>query len=182
MPYNVEEITRSALGVYQTACAHCFDGAVFAATAFEQQGSEPLVMELLSNGNDDHHVLAVYTYKKHFGAVAKSNYAGIRFREPVYRTLRELALSYFNNYIAIDGERTLMGYSQIFNLCRATTVDWRSAPREQDLYSDLSLYMDRLRNFRLFPKGFEKVFSRADDRLLRAETLGINLKGVFGAN
>lgn len=181
LPYNVEAITRSAFGVFLSKTAHCFDGALFAAAAFEKQGREPLLLDLHANGNDDNHVLAVYRYKNHFGAVAKSNYTGIRFREPVYRSLRELALSYFHHYVKLDGERTLVGYSSLVRLTRLRDVDWRSAPSETDLYDKVSCFMDRARFYRIYPEGFERVLSPGDKRLIAGEALGLNPRGIFGA-
>ncbi|MCB0353428.1 MAG: hypothetical protein KDD64_07890 [Bdellovibrionales bacterium] len=179
--YNIEPITRSACGVIVSQTAHCFDGSLFAAAALEQLGHEPLLMDLFSNGNDDNHVLAIYRYRGHFGAVAKSNYVGIRFREPIYRTLRELALSYFHHYVTLEGDHTLAGYSSLFRLSRARKIDWRYAPVEVDLYQPLSCLMDGGRKFRLYPKGFERIFSKADQRLIDAEALGLDKRGIFGA-
>ena len=80
-------------------------------------GFPPLLLDLEAVRDDDH-VLAVFRRRGHWGAIAKSNYAGLRFREPVYRTLRELAMSYFEHYFNLAGEKTLRGYSRPVNLTR----------------------------------------------------------------
>jgi hypothetical protein len=96
--YSIEETNRSPLYVLRERVAHCFDGAVFAASLLSRLGFPPLILDMLPNGQDDDHVLALYKRDGHWGAVAKSNFAGLRFREPIYRTVRELVMSYFEQY------------------------------------------------------------------------------------
>jgi len=103
--------------------AHCLEGAIFAAAALRVNGFEPLLLDLEAVRDTDH-VLAVYQYDGHWGAIAKSNFAGLRFREPVYRTLRELAMSYFDNYYNLLGERTLRAFSRPVNLKRFDHLQW----------------------------------------------------------
>ena len=92
--------------------AHCYDGAVFAAAALARLGYPPLVVNLFpKTRNDDEHLLAVYRQRGAWGAVAKSNFVGLRFREPIYRTLRELVLSYFEHYYNVAGKKTLWSYT-----------------------------------------------------------------------
>lgn len=95
LAYSTEPIYRCPLRVLRERTAHCFDGALFAAAALRCLGYPPLIVDLLPNGRDDDHLLALYRVDGHWGAVAKSNFVGLRFREPIHRTLRELALSYF---------------------------------------------------------------------------------------
>ncbi|MCB0328629.1 MAG: hypothetical protein KDD70_03165 [Bdellovibrionales bacterium] len=179
IPYNTDDLTRSALGVMESKKAHCFDGALFAAAALEFHGYPPLLMDLRSNGNDDDHVLAVFKTHGHFGAVAKSNFVGLRFREPIYRTLRELALSYFNSYINLEKERTLLEYSALINLTRCQEPDWRCASPTISVYDPLADRLDRAKHYRLFSKKIERLLQLADDRLLRGETVGLNKAGAF---
>ena len=97
--------------------AHCLEGAVFAAAALRVLGFPPLLLDLEAVQDTDH-VLAVYQVRGHWGAIAKSNFAGLRYREPVYRTVRELVMSYFESYINLRGDRTLRAYSAPVNLAR----------------------------------------------------------------
>ena len=106
MPYHLADTSWSPRRVLQENTSHCFEGAMLAAAALRANGYPPLVMDLEAERDTDH-VVAIYRIKGHWGAVAKSNYTGCRYREPVYRTLRELALSYFDVYFNLLGERTL---------------------------------------------------------------------------
>src|SRR5262245_25817062 len=126
LPYNKEkdgETCRSPRLVLEHNTAHCFEGALFAAAALRANGRPPLILDLEAVRDDDH-VIAVYRTNGCWGAIAKSNYAGLRFRSPVYRTLRELALSYFEHYYNLRGEKTLRAYSRPVNLARFDAIDW----------------------------------------------------------
>src|ERR1051326_7541946 len=134
LPYNKEkegETCRSPRLAIQYNTAHCFEGALLAAAALRVQGRPPLILDLESVRDDDH-VIAIYRTNSCWGAIAKSNYAGLRFRSPVYRTLRELALSYFEHYYNLDGEKTLRAYSRPVNLSRFDKIGWMTA--EEDLW------------------------------------------------
>ena len=109
--------------------AHCMEGALFGAAALAFHGFPPLLLDLEAVRDDDH-VLAVFRERGHWGAIAKSNYAGLRFREPVYRTLRELAMSYFEHYFNLAGEKTLRAYSRPVNLARFDGIGWMTAERD----------------------------------------------------
>jgi hypothetical protein len=129
LPYNKEkdgETCRSPRLVIENNTAHCFEGALFAAAALRANGRPPLILDLEAVRDDDH-VIAVYRTNGCWGAIAKSNYAGLRFRSPVYRTLRELALSYFEHYYNLRGEKTLRAYSRPVNLTRFDPISWMTA-------------------------------------------------------
>ncbi len=134
--YNKEpggETCYSVRNVLRHGVAHCMEGALLAAAVLELQGRPALIWDLTAVRDDDH-VLAVYREEGAWGAVAKSNYAGIRHRAPVYRSLRELAMSYFEHYYNPAGEKTLRGYgARPVNLVRFEgRVDWRTS--EQDVW------------------------------------------------
>ncbi len=134
LPYNKEkngETCRSPRRVIRDETAHCFEGALFAAAALRVEGRPPLILDLESVRDDDH-VIAIYRDHNCWGAIAKSNYAGLRFREPVYRSLRELVMSYFEHYYNLEGEKTLRAYSRPINLKRFDRSDWMIA--EEDLW------------------------------------------------
>jgi hypothetical protein len=123
IPYHLADTAWSPRRVLQEKTAHCLEGAIFAAAALRALGAEPLILDLEAT-NDTDHVIAVYRQAGAYGAIASSNYAGCRFRSPVYRTVRELALSYFEVYYNLRGERTLRNYSRPLNLKRFDSMQW----------------------------------------------------------
>jgi hypothetical protein len=129
LPYNKErsgETCRSPRLAIEFNTAHCFEAALLAAAALRVNGQPPLILDLASIRDDDH-VIAIYRANGCWGAIAKSNYAGLRFRSPVYRTLRELALSYFEHYYNLKGEKTLRAYSRPVNLARFDRIEWMTS-------------------------------------------------------
>lgn len=108
--------------------AHCCEGAIFAAAALRAIGKPPLVMDL-EGVRDYDHVIAVYREGRCWGAIAKSHFTGLRDRAPIYRTLRELALSYFNDYFNLLGSRTLRGYCLPIDLSRFDHLHWMTSEK-----------------------------------------------------
>ena len=130
--YNREpdgETIRSPRRVLRDRTAHCLEGALLAAAALRVQGEPPLLLDLEAVRDDDH-VLAIFKQHNCWGAIAKSNYSGLRFREPVYRTLRELAMSYFEHYFNLEREKTLRKYSRPVNLTRFDGLNWMTSEEE----------------------------------------------------
>jgi len=123
LPYHHANTAWSPRCVLREHTAHCLEGAIFAAAALRVNGYPPLLWDLEAFHDVDH-VLAIYRYRGHWGAIGKSNFAGLRFREPVYRSLRELAMSYFEQYYNLRRERTLRAYSRPANLKRFDRLDW----------------------------------------------------------
>ncbi|MBI4471142.1 MAG: hypothetical protein HY646_00645 [Acidobacteria bacterium] len=135
LPYNKEhegETCRSPRRVIRDQTAHCFEGAVFAAAALRVNRYPPLILDLEAVRDDDH-VVAVFRERGCWGAIGKSNYSGLRFRTPVYRTIRELVMSYFEHYYNLDGEKTLRAYSRPVNLSRFDHLNWMTT--EEDLWA-----------------------------------------------
>jgi hypothetical protein len=134
LPYNKEhggDTCRSPRRTVRDRTAHCFEAALLAAAALRVHGHPPLILDLESVRDDDH-VIAVCRMDGLWGSIAKSNYAGLGFREPVYRTLRELVMSYFEQYYNLRGEKTLRAFSRPVNLKRFDRLDWINA--EEDLW------------------------------------------------
>ena len=127
--YNKADTCYGPRLVLEHKRAHCMEGALFAATALRLLGHKPLLVDLEAVRDDDH-VLAVFRVDGHWGAIAKSNYAGLRFRNPVYRTIRELAMSYFEHYFNPKGEKTLRGFSRPVNLSRFDGLNWMTSGEE----------------------------------------------------
>jgi hypothetical protein len=124
-PYSASDENRCPLRVIQDCLAHCLDGGLFAAAALHRLGYPALIVDLLPEPKiDDDHVLAVFKYHGCYGAVAKSNFSGLRFREPVYRSLRELVMSYFEDFFNVDGLKTLRGYPRPLHLAAYDRLDW----------------------------------------------------------
>ena len=169
IPYSNEWGYRCPLRVLRERVAHCFDGALFGAVALRHLGHPPLIVNMLANDQDDDHMLALYRRDGHWGAVAKSNYTGCRWREPVYRTLRELALSYFNIYFNLRRERTLRRYSVPVNLKRFDAQHWMTTDKPVWF---IVYHLFDIKHFPLLTKGQEKRLHRVDERLFQAECLG----------
>ncbi|TAL50242.1 hypothetical protein EPN81_03260 [Patescibacteria group bacterium] len=121
IPINFEEEGDTVLSprrVLREHRAHCIEGALLAACAFALQGRRPLLLDLTSAHHDDDHVVALFQEQGRWGAVSKTNHAVLRYREPVYRTVGELAMSYFHEYFLHDGRKTLRSYSRPVDLSR----------------------------------------------------------------
>jgi hypothetical protein len=169
--YNKEpdgDTIRSPRRVLRDKVAHCFEGALLAAAALRVQGFPPLLVDLEAVHDDDH-VLAVFKQRGHWGAIAKSNYSGLRFREPVYRNLRELVMSYFEHYFNASREKTLRNYSRPVNLSRFDRIGWMTA--EDDLWV-ISEHLANLPHVPLLRNGAGRRLARVDDRLFAAGLTG----------
>ena len=163
LTYNLEkggETLRSPRRVIRDRTAHCAEAAFFAAAAFRVNGRPPLIIDLEAVRDDDH-VLAVYRDRGLWGAVALSKFAGLRFRPPVYRSLRELAMSYFDDYYNWDGERTLRAYSRPVDLARFDRIGWMTA--EDDLWPIVE-HLAAIPHVRLLDRVTERALPRLDPR------------------
>jgi hypothetical protein len=154
--------------VLRDEVAHCFEGALLGAAALRVQGYPPLLLDLEAERDDDH-VLAIFKQRGHWGAIAKSNYSGLRFREPVYRSLRELVMSYFEHYFNLAREKTLRNYSRPVNLARFDRIGWMTA--EEDLWV-ISEHLERIPHVSLLSNGVGRRMARVDDRLFAAGLAG----------
>jgi hypothetical protein len=148
--------------------AHCMEGALLAAAALEAAGGPPLIMDLTAVDDDDH-VIAPFRRRGLWGAVATSKFSGLRYRSPVYRTLRELAMSYFEPYFSLAGQLTLRGYGIPINLRRFDRLGWRTS--EEDLWP-VSDALERIRHVPLVRPGVVRTLHRVDRRLKAAGLLG----------
>jgi len=126
--YHDADTAWSPRKVLREGTAHCLEGAIFAAAALRASGRPPLIMDLEA-ARDDDHVIAPYKVGKYWGALSKSHFTGLRDRAPIYRSLRELALSYFEDYFNGAGERTLRGYSQPVDLARFDHRHWMTSEK-----------------------------------------------------
>ena len=132
-------------------------------------GFPPLLLDLEAVRDDDH-VLAIFRKRGCWGAIAKSNYAGLRYREPVYRTLRELAMSYFEHYYNPAREKTLRNYSRPVNLARFDSIHWMTA--EEDVWA-VTEYLCVIAHRPLLRAPMAAKLGRVDERLYQAGRLGL---------
>jgi hypothetical protein len=168
LPYNLGYTARSPRKVLRDRTASCFEGAIFAAAALRVLGFPPLIFDLEAERDTDH-VLAIFKVRGHWGAVATSNFTGCRYREPVYRTLRELALSYFNIYFNLRFERTLRRFSRPVNLTRFDHLDWMTT--EKPIWF-IAEYLCEIPHTALLKPLMAKNLTRVDPRTARAEMVG----------
>jgi hypothetical protein len=173
--YNSTEETRSPRYVLEHKRTHCLEGAMFAAACLEYNGMSPLVLDMQAHDDDDH-VVAVFKERGYWGAIAKSNFTTLRFREPVYRTLRELTMSYFDFYFNTIGDKSLRAYSLPHNLSRFNKMEWRTT--ENDL-EDIGYYLDKVKHFPLIDAIQIKNLEKAIPALLESSMLGSNPAGLF---
>ncbi len=148
--------------------AHCMEGALLGAAALSMIGYPPLLVDLEAVRDTDH-VVAVYRLNGRWGAVAKSNYSGLRSREPVYRTIRELAMSYFEHYFNTRREKTLRTYSRPVSLRRFDRMGWITA--ERDVW-EIPNHLCEINHTRMMTPAMERSLSRMDDRLYEAGCVG----------
>jgi hypothetical protein len=175
LEYSSDPFYRSPRSVMRDRLAHCFDGAVLAAAAFERLGRPPLLLDLRAV-NDDDHVIAVFKARGLFGAVAKSNFVGLRYREPIHRTPRELALSYFEDFYNVYGEKTLRSYSAPVDLSRFGVPGWRI---DDAVLEPVAAALDAARHHPLLPDEAARELLEMDERSYRAGMLGVKEAGLY---
>ncbi len=167
--------------VLETGKAHCMEGAMLAACALEFHGHAPLLLDLRAADRDFDHVVALFrsrgrqdqaqgrdrrTGREHsrqgqgyWGAISKTNHAVLRYREPVYRTLRELALSFFHEYFMDDGKKTMYDFSRPMSLRPFEHLNWRTS--DKDLW-EIPDHLDKIQHYPIVPKVQRRLFRRAD--------------------
>lgn len=168
VPYQYADTAWSPQRVLRERKGHCMEGALLAAAALRVNGHPPLVMDLEAVHDDDH-VVALYREHGLWGGIAKSNFAGLRFRAPIYRSLRELALSYFEHYYNLHGERTLRSYSVPVNLARLDSQCWMTS--EEDVWC-VPEALIAARHYPLFPDKVARALPRLDRRSFEAGMTG----------
>ena len=177
IPYSAENANRPPIHVLRDGIAHCLDGGLFAAAALRRIGYPPRIIDLFPEpGRDDDHVLAIFKREGHFGAVAKSNFVGLRYREAIYRSIRELVMSYFEAYFDFDAEKTLRWYTRPLDLRTMDKVGWLWSEEGADVIER------RLRELKRIPLLTEQMvanLSQVDRRSYEAGMLGVDVAGLF---
>lgn len=161
------ETCTSPLVTLRRKRAHCMEGALVAALALWMHGEPPLILDLRSTRNDVDHLVTLFRVDGHWGGITKTSHAVLRYREPIYRDVRELAVSYFHEYFLDDGRKTLREYSLPFDL-RKWKGDWMTA--NDDLWA-LSRAIDRSPHRELITKKQVARLRRADAIEIRAGKL-----------
>ncbi len=160
---------RSPRRVLRDRVAHCIEGGLFAAAALRVHGHPPFILDMEAVRDDDH-IIALFREGGHWGAVAKSNYSGLRFREPVYRSVRELVMTYFELYFNLEGEKTLRRYSRPVNLARFDKINWMTT--EEDLWP-VNDYLCAMPHRKVISQAMIRRLRPVDRRLFEAGLLGM---------
>lgn len=168
MPYHLADTCWSPRRVLREFTSHCLEGAIFAAAALRVLGFPALLLDMEAERDTDH-VLAIFKVRDCWGAIAQSNYAGCRYREPIYHSLRELALSYFNDYFNLRRERTLRTYSRPVNLSRFDHLHWMTSEKPVWFIAE---HLFQIPHVRLLSKAQVKSLTRLDKRSFAAGLTG----------
>ena len=170
IPINHEragQTCSSPLIALRRGSMHCMEGALTAALALWMQGQSPLILDLKTTRDDIDHLVALFRVDGFWGGITKTNHAVLRYREPIFRDVRELAASFFHEYSLPDGRKTLRAYSAPFDL-RRYPDDWTTT--DEPLW-DLEWAIDQSRHYRLVNRRQVAGLRRADPIEIRAGTL-----------
>ncbi len=173
--YNPDYITNSPRLVMHKKTANCFEGALFAAAVLKMLGHKPLIVDLMAY-NDDDHVIAVFKQNNLYGAVAKSNTTTLRFREPVYRSIRELVMSYFDFYFNTLGDKSLRSYSNPVDLSKFDKVSWMTTEEDLEFIGD---YLFTIKHNKILDAHSVRSLSPADKEVLEICFIGSVPEGLF---
>lgn len=166
--YNKSSKFHSPSEVLNKQSAHCLDGAIFAASVLNYFGAMPLILDLCAIHDDDH-IIAIFKSGAYFGAIAKSNYSGLRYREAIFKNERELVLSYFEGYYNTKAEKTLRSYSKAFNLLKVSKIDWNNM---NNACKQIVTTLNQVKHYAVIPKGAGKKLSKVDSRSYNAGLVG----------
>lgn len=161
LPFNLEkngETYMSPRRALRAGTMHCFEGGLIAAAALLYHGQKPLLLDLDTTHNDQDHVVALFRGGRHWGAISKTNHAVLRYRDAIYATVRELAMSYFHEYFLKDGRKSMRGFSAPFDLSKYPLESWLTA--EEDLIWLADALTDS-RHFPIAPKENIKALRKA---------------------
>lgn len=171
IPFNFEkggETCMSPRMVLIKKKAHCMEGALLASAILEFHGYSPLILDLRSAKkprHDDDHVIAIWNVDGFYGAISKTNHAVLRYREPVYKSIRELVMTYFHEYFLTNGDKTLREYSDPFDLNHFNKLNWRTS--EEDLF-EIPQYLDGITHHAILTKKQIKSLRKVDKIEIKA--------------
>lgn len=167
LKFNFEkkgETLKSPILSLRAQRAHCFEGALLGAFLLSLQGFTPYLIHLKATKGDFDHVVTPFKIGRYWGALSKTNHAVLRYREPIYKNIRELAMSYFHEYFLDNGKKTLRQYSALFNL---DTFKSGWAISQKDLW-DIDKKLDKIKHYDIVPKAYLKKLRKADKIEIKA--------------
>jgi hypothetical protein len=176
LPYSVESIYRCPLRVFREHTAHCFDGALFGAAALRCLEYPALVLNMTAISEDDDHLLAPYKRDGFWGAVAKSNFVGLRFRGPIYRHLRELVMSSFEQFYSVERKKSLRSYTVPLNLKAFDKLKWMMSDEPLERIGER---LDEIRKVSVVTRRMIAGLSLVDERSYKAGLVGANKAGLY---
>jgi hypothetical protein len=179
LPYSTDPFYRCPLRVLRERRAHCFDGGLFAAAALRRIGYPPLILDMFPDAEDDEHLLAPFKENGYWGAVAKSNFVGLRFREPIHRNLRELMISYFEQFYNFRRRKTLVSYTRPLNLEAFDRLNWTVS---DEALEAIARRTEQVHRYALLTPRMSARLSPVDERSYRAGLLGADPKGLYGSS
>ena len=175
--YPADEFNRSPLRVMVDRKANCFDGALFAAFALARLGHPPRIVDMFAD-NDDDHLLALFKVRGAWGAIAKSNYVGLRFRDPVYRSLRELVMSYFEPFYNTLGDKSLRSYTRPISLRQFDRLGWVTQETALEVVAE---HTEKVTRIPVLTNAMLRDLTPVDARSYQAGRLGVVEAGLFQA-
>jgi hypothetical protein len=175
--YPADDFNRSPLRVMLDRKANCFDGALFAAFALARLGHPPRIVDMFAD-NDDDHLLALFKLRGAWGAIAKSNYVGLRFRDPVYRSLRELVMSYFEPFYNTLGDKSLRSYTRPISLRQFDRLGWVTQETALEVVAE---HTEKVIRIPVLTNAMLRDLSPVDARSYQAGRLGVVEAGLFQA-
>jgi hypothetical protein len=173
--YNTIKEIKSPKRVIENKTAHCLEGSILAAAALRLQGYKPLIIDMLAV-NDDDHVIALFKKNNYWGAISKSNTPFTEYREPVYKNVRELVMSYFDFYFNQFGQKTLRTYSMPLNLTQFDNRNWVTQGRDLTFIEDK---LNRIHHYPLLTRSMKRSLLKVNGRLLKAGFLGAIKEGIY---
>ena len=162
IPINFEEKGDTCYSpriVLKNWKAHCMEGAMLAAAALRINGHDPLVVDLTATRKDFDHVICVFKKNGKWGSIGKTNHAVLRYREPIYRNIRELVMSFFHEYFDDSGKKNLRTYSSPVNLKRFDKLNWMTSEEDVWFVPD---YLAKVKHFPIMTRSQIAGLRKAD--------------------
>ena len=162
MPMNFEkdgDTCFSPMTVLDKNVCHCIEGAVLAALALRLNGEPALLLDLMASKTDFDHVVTVFKKYGKWGAISKTNHAFLRYREPAYSSIRELAMSYFHEYFDKTGRKSLRSFSAPVNLKRFDHLGWMTTEEDNDYIAE---YLAKTKHFKILNRKQVMYLQKAD--------------------
>jgi hypothetical protein len=175
IPYSADKCYRSPRSVLRDRKAHCFDGAVFAAAMLRRLGHDPLIVDMQAVRDDDH-VIALFKRNGKYGAVAKSNFVGLRYREPIHRDIRELVMSYFPSFYNMNKEYSLRQFTVPLDLSTYDLLRWEYRDEPMD---EIGLKLSDIPVTKLMTPSEIRSLAKVDQRTFKAGMQGAIKKGIY---